>query len=119
MLENENLNEPKKPQLNIGAVSGSDLFKKYLKKDPDFNGELNFNRFDEIEGNYSVLDYFNLLAWYNNDDNSEEVGKLTANINIEHNKKEATRKASEFRAQLVKKQPSIHSWEYLGMIHEH
>jgi len=25
MLENENLNEPQKPQLNIGAVSGSAL----------------------------------------------------------------------------------------------
>ena len=27
MLENENLNEPQKPQLNIGAVSGSAWFK--------------------------------------------------------------------------------------------
>lgn len=34
-------------------------------------------------------------------------------------KKEATRRASEFRARLVKKQPSVNSWEYLGMIHEH
>jgi hypothetical protein len=31
MLENENLNEPQKPQLNIGAVSGSLFYQKVEK----------------------------------------------------------------------------------------
>jgi hypothetical protein len=74
------------------------IFNQYLQSDPIFDGELNFNVFDEMEMNknneHSVRDYSDFLAWYNNKNNTQLIQNIitTHNIDIEENKRIKTEK---------------------------
>lgn len=65
MSENENLNEPQNPQLNIGAVSGS------LPSDEEIRGGADEWVFDK-----------NGMKWSNNDDTAgDNFGSFIAGVN--------------------------------------
>jgi len=121
MLENENLNEAQNPQLNIGAVSGSDLFKKYLEKDLDFSGFLNYNIFKTLDNQNGLSEYFDLVSWYNRIENAASIQNvlLELNIDVEKNTTTADEFVRNYRSKLIRKPPSLSSFEYLGIFHEY
>jgi len=121
MLENENLNEPQTPQLNIGDVSGSDLFKKYLKKDPEFSGNLNFNNFEQIGDEYNIYNFIELLKWFDDKNNAQLKDMILreAGICLETNKAKAIDRIRSYKSELKRKPPRLSSFEYLGTFHEH
>jgi hypothetical protein len=84
MLENENLNEPQKPQLNIGAVSGSffkckaDDYSSYEKGKIYHKDSIGKYLIENTKDWISVLDYptsKELLECFENGTNKAKIVK--------------------------------------------
>lgn len=98
-----------------------ELFKKYLDKDPNFTGFLNYNIFKTLENNNSLSEYFGLVSWYNKKENQNSIQDAISekSIDLKLNISVADKFVRNYRSKLVKKQPSLSSFEYLGMFHEY
>ena len=99
-----------------------ETFEAYIKNHvDDFNGNFYYKDLREIDSNYKFSDFQKLKKWYKTPENKDKAERILKKhkVNVQNNLKKAIKDFEDQKANFTPKSPTKHSFEYLGMVHEH
>ena len=92
-----------------------ELFKKYITNNATFDGLFNYSKFAELSS--KPEDFIKLENWYAK--NKEESKLLLKELKIDVKANFKKNVKAQNNVKFKEKEPTIKSFEYMGMVHEY